>query len=156
MLLLAALALSAAPAVEAEWRIFDRRVRGLGETPTEYDAAGVERRRMRVRAWIRYSFERSGRSDIRTRARIEIDCARSRSRTLETIEGPAPYMLESEEGLYTLHGPRPQRRRLHQRPAPIAAGSVEEALARELCRDGPLQPSGCACGARAIRPAGGP
>jgi hypothetical protein len=134
MLLLAAMALSAATPVEAEWRIFDRRVRGLSETPTEYDAAGVERRRGAwVRVWIRYAFERSGRPDIRTRARIEIDCARRRSRTLETVEGPVPYMLESDEGLYTLHGPRPQRRRFHGRLAPIAAGSVDEALARRLC-----------------------
>jgi hypothetical protein len=133
MLVLAALALSAAVPAEAEWRIFDRRARGVGETPTEYDAARVVRRGARVRAWIRYEILLSGLPDIRTRERVEIDCARHRSRTLETVRGPAPQMLESEEGLYSLHGPRPQSRRRHERLAPIAAGSVEDALARRLC-----------------------
>lgn len=123
MLLLAALALGAAATAEPDWRAFDRRPRGWGETPTEYDAARVERRGARMRVWIRYTVMLSGPPDIRTVRRVEIDCARRRSADMEIVASGGGY-------------PSPHRRRFHRRLTPIAAGSVEAALARAVCPAG--------------------
>jgi len=125
MLLLPLIALNAAVLDEPDWREFDRRPRGWGETPTFYDAARIERREARVRMWIRYRIMLSGLPDPRIEARIEIDCAGQRSRTLESI---------TSDGAGSFAGPL--RQRFHRRLRPIAAGSVEAALARRVCAQG--------------------
>ena len=74
----------------------------------------------------------SGLPSIPSEIRLEIDCARRRSRVLETVAVP----------MYAMRGSgAPRHRRLYHRLAPIAAGSVDEALARRLCEEGPLQPT---------------
>jgi hypothetical protein len=123
LLLLAILALGAAAPGDPEWREFDRRPRGWGETPSEYDAARIERRGARMRVWIRYEFLLSGLPDIRTVRRVELDCIRRRSADMETVMSGGGY-------------PGPHRRRFYRRLTPIAAGSVEEALARAVCPAG--------------------
>jgi hypothetical protein len=135
MLLLSAMALSAATP-EAGWSEFDRRRRGAGETPAYYAADRVRRRGGRAQVWIRYAVRRSGRPDLNTSARVEIDCARRRSRTLTIIESETPRIVDSG-GVRTLEMPRPEVFRPGRRAAPIEAGSVEEALARRLCGEGP-------------------
>jgi hypothetical protein len=127
MLLLAAMALSAAAPGNADWREFDRRRHGWAEEPAEYDAAGVTRRGERVR--YRYTTFTSGVPDYRTVTRIEIDCPRRRTRVLESL---------IYGGIYQLSGREPYRDRRRPRPAPIEAGSMEDALARRLCAEGPL------------------
>jgi hypothetical protein len=134
-MLLLALALSAA-APGAGWHEFDRRRRGAGETPAYYAADRVRRRGGRAEVWIRYDVLRSGRPDLRTSARVEIDCARRRSRTLTVIESEMPRIVDSD-GARMLEIPQPQLSRPGRRAAPIAAGSVDEALARRLCGGGP-------------------
>lgn len=134
MLLLAAMALGAAPP-DAGWSEFDRRRRGAGETPAYYAADRVQRRGGRAQVWIRYHVIRSGLPDLHTSARVEIDCARRRSRTLTIIESETPRIVDSG-GVRRLEIPPPQLHRTGQRLAPIATGSVDEALARRLCGDG--------------------
>jgi len=123
MLFLAILALSTAAPGEDDWREFDRRQRGWGETPTEYDAARIERRGQRIRIWIRYEFMLSGLPDVRTLRRIELDCARRRSADMEVVISGGAY-------------PGPHRRRFFRRLTPIAAGSEEDALAKAVCPTG--------------------
>ena len=127
MLLLALIALNAAALDEPDWREFDRRPRGWGETPAFYDAARIERREARVRTWIRYRVMLSGLPDPQIEAHVEIDCARQASRTLESV---------TTDGANTFAGRGPLRQRFHRRLRPIAAGSVEAALARLVCAQG--------------------
>jgi hypothetical protein len=127
LLLLTAFALGAAALGDPDWREFDRRQRGWGETPSEYDAARIERRGARIRVWIRYEFMLSGLPDIRTTRRVEIDCARRRSADMAVV---------ISGGTYGDSGGGPYRRRFYRRLTPVAAGSVEEALARAVCPAG--------------------
>lgn len=127
MLFLALIALNAAAPDAPDWREFERRRRGWGETPTLYDAARIERRGTRVRTWIRYRIMLSGLPDPQFEMRVEIDCARHRSRTLEGI---------TTDGIGSFAGRSPLRQRFYPRLRPIAAGSEEEALARLVCTPG--------------------
>ena len=78
-----------------------------------------------MRVWIRYRVMLSGLPDPGTEIRIELDCLGRRSRVLANID----YFSAS------VVGDRQPRLRRHARArmAPIAPGSVEEALARQVC-----------------------
>lgn len=133
MLLLTIALIAAAPG-NADWREFDRRLRGWSETPAFYDATHIERRGGNARMWVRYRVAMSGEPDVATRIRVEIDCARRRSRALEIVESRSD-MIEND-GLYVMHERRPVRRLLHAGLRPIAARSLEDALARRVCPRG--------------------
>jgi hypothetical protein len=124
LLSLAFLALAAAAAPAAtDWREFDRRRRGVAETPAYYEAEGVRRRGGKVRAWISYEGRLSGLPDPRRVELVELDCARRRGRVLKAMD-----YRRIHDGRDTRYRLRPARRW-----TPLAAGSLEEALARHLC-----------------------
>jgi hypothetical protein len=101
---------------EGDWRAFDRRRRGVVVAPAHYDAASIERSGGRVRVRVRERLYLSGLPDWDWLAPIEIDCARRESRVLD---------------------PRRRRRAPPARMAPIEAGSMVDALAREVCPNAP-------------------
>jgi hypothetical protein len=126
MLLAVPLTLAVAPPAATDWREFDRRQRGVAETPAYYEANGVRRRGGKVRAWISYEGRLSGLPDPRRVELVELDCGRRRGRVLKAMD------------YRRLHHLRDTRYRLRpsHRWAPLAADSLEAALARHLCLGG--------------------
>jgi hypothetical protein len=124
LLLLAVLALGAAAPGEADWREFDRRQSGWGESPFEYDAAGLTRRGGIVRARYRYTLHTSGVPNYHLVVRVAIDCAARRARPVEILH---------YGGIYRLTRREPRRERPAAGYQAIEAGSIEEALARAVC-----------------------
>jgi len=124
LLFLAALALEAAAPGGPDWREFDRRRQGWAESPTEYDAAGLRRRGGMIQVRYRYTIHTSGVPNYLVVVRVVLDCARRQARLVEILRyGGIP-------------GREPRRARPATGYGPIEAGSMEEALARAVCRAG--------------------
>jgi hypothetical protein len=124
-LIVASTLLLAAAGSGADWRPFDLRKRGWGESPAYYDAASLERREGgRVRVRVFWTFHYSGLPDQRSRERLEIDCRQGRSRRIGGIIEAVPPRA----------GPRGVLRRT--RFAPIMPDSLDEALRPIVCPPG--------------------
>jgi hypothetical protein len=124
MLLLALTALSAPAVPEPGWREFDRRQQGWAESPALYDAARMTSRHGIVRVQYRYVIHTSGVPNYEVFTRVAFDCVQHRVRLVEVL-----YF----GGIYMLTGRQPHRIRPRAGYLPIEAGSLEDALARQVC-----------------------